>query len=197
MGEWTPIINDKYLKKRVEDKIYEILQVVKTTNSDNIGLINGECGIILSILYYSKYFNDTNIHEFASSRLEKLFDDLQGMTYVNSSYSSGVSGILSFLIHIKNNNILNIDRSIIDNLHDTYISIVLAHIEKCDYDFLHGFIGLAMPFMLLPNNKIIETIVEKLDREKLESKPGHFYWISKKKEIKVENNRSQLLLRYS
>lgn len=115
--------------------------------SQNWGLYNGNCGIVLFLFYYAKYTKDYKYAELAESLLVKLLDN----SFHNislSSFSGGLSGVLYFFEFLREHDFVDIDVSEYkDDIEQYLVTYMQREIKKGQYDFMHGAIGIGLYFL--------------------------------------------------
>ncbi|MCD8044440.1 MAG: hypothetical protein LUH10_15450 [Tannerellaceae bacterium] len=85
-----------------------------------IGLYNGEAGILLFLLYYTKYRPVPEVIHTAECLIDNLLEKIEDRIHFHS-YCSGLSSVLYLFEHLKENNILDIDLSDTQILLEDYL----------------------------------------------------------------------------
>lgn len=127
----------------------------------SLGLYNGDFGTLLFMFHYSN-FSKKKIHKKLTIKYcEDLLKRI-GDVPVLHTFCSGLSGILYLFEFLKENNFIDIDISEAENyLQNLLIDEMRKDIQNCNYDFMHGAIGVGLYF--LKANKKSEVIQEIVD----------------------------------
>ena len=151
------------MKNLVETKLNLIVKCIQNkieefdliTNYNLSGLLNGDFGIILFLLYNAHYFEKSKDKDLIDKFIIKRLNNIGNNKLY--SFSSGISGILYLFDFLKEKELLNIDISEIQNpLHNYIIQGMKVDMEKNSYDYLHGPLGVALYFLKINscNNEI-------------------------------------------
>lgn len=159
---------------QITQKIHEIANVIfhdmetGKLNLNNSGLFSGQMGIIIFCKHYLRCFPDLSYEAVLNSYLDSFFDRLSsGMDIY--TYDSGLIGILGGLEYLKNENLLDIDYSEIENAYkDLLQQFSLWNIRNMNYDYLHGGLGVLSYFSndIDYANQAIQTLDETSVKER-------------------------------
>lgn len=181
---WTPLINCKsdkeeyvIIRKKIDD-IYESIIKFKCTNS--FGLLAGDCGCILFLYYYYKLTNSDKTLSIIQDKVDLIIQNVASLD--NSSYCNGYSGICWLIRFMTNEDIINVSN--VDNeLHeiDQYIyRYIKRGVEKKDYDFLHGTLGMTYYFGTQDNKNgedALTVFLNSLNENKIVNVDGSIKWL--------------------
>jgi hypothetical protein len=143
---WKSVLEDDSNLKSV---LFEIAQIIKDSkkHDEKIGLLTGKFGLIVFLLYYDKYINQTISHKKVQDQLSEIFYEINkgGST---TTFCDGIAGISWGLSHLVKNEFINFDfedfySQISACLHQSMYYYVK---EEGYFDFLHGAIGIGMLF---------------------------------------------------
>lgn len=150
------------IKKKLEEIAECICNKIQNEKIINMGgLYDGEFGILLFLVHYSRFSNNPKVHslteKFAEDLLEKLGTDIK-----KYSFCGGLAGILYLFEFFKERKFIEIDVDNVENVFDNF----LIHAEKRDikrgyYDFLHGALGVGFYFLKKSRNQ--QPIIDLID----------------------------------
>ncbi len=144
--KWEKIL-DNNLNYKADNKIEEIAESLLNNKitSPNI-LIEGIWSEIIFLFYYSKYKQSQKHYDIAINLLEDSIEKTNNsMPYY--SFSKGLSGIGFALLLLEEE---YIEPSFSDSYHDLddrLYPIMMEQINKGDYDFLHGAMGVGLYYL--------------------------------------------------
>jgi lantibiotic modifying enzyme len=139
---WNKIIKSKDLILKIEKKINEISYSLDNYNDPNCSLFIGQSGVVLFMVYYSRYKQNLNKSE---ENVQALFDYF--LQPNNFNYSYGMAGILHSLYHLENEDFFDFGTNIKDFDYSIFSQFISN--EKT-LDFLHGSTGVV--YSLLEQN---------------------------------------------
>lgn len=158
-------MNNIMIKSIVELKINLIAECVlekshKGTMAD-FGLYSGQFGILLFLLYYSKYTQDKKYVSFTEKYAEELL--LQCMEKEKRhTFCSGFSGILYLFEFLREKEIIDLDINEVRPMLENYIVLNMRYdMQQKYYDFMHGALGVGLYFLKRRTNQ--EYIYELID----------------------------------
>lgn len=180
---WTPLIdlNDKIRYNAIKDKIDLIYITIKRFESkESKGLLAGDCGCLLFLYYYYRLTHKKEALLILQSRVEKISQNIVRIR--NGSFCNGYAGICWLLRFFANEGI--IDSSDMDDLLqevDICINqLIVYELQKKDFDFLHGSLGMAYYFSTQNNNngnEAITTFLNVLYENKINNTDGSIKWL--------------------
>ena len=149
------------IKQKVDSIAECIFAKIQKQEEKFFGLYNGEFGILLFLFYYSRYSkNKTHIllTEKYAERLLELFIEKEKM----HTFCSGFSGILYLFEFLRENDIIDLDISGIQQILEKYIVARMRQdIKQQNFDFMHGAIGVGLYFLKRKTNpEYIHELVE-------------------------------------
>lgn len=174
------------MKSKINCKLEEIAKCIfERTETHHyklpIGLYNGEFGILLFMLYYSrsskikKYIQITT--KYCETLLQRLGSELRLHTFCG-----GLAGILYLFEFLKENEFIEIDISEVKASFEEYLIRKMRNdILSNHYDFMHGAIGVGLYFLKGETNKeIIQELINfLLTTSEVDSPSGGIKWKSK------------------
>ena len=181
---WKSLINKKNNKKEyiaIRKKIDDIYNVIINFNCTNsIGLLGGDCGSLLFLYYYYKLTKNESILLIIQNKLDLIIQNITSLE--NASYCNGYSGICWLVRFMVNEGVVNVS-DIDEELYniDQYITEYIKRgLQRNDYDFLHGTLGMTYYFVT-QNNKngdfIVEKFLESLEHSKIVNDDGSAKWL--------------------
>jgi lantibiotic modifying enzyme len=177
---WKAISRDT--ASDVEFMLKEISEIIiNRTETNEIGLINGDSGIATFFYYYYKYTGDKLYQKYANDIYCKDFGRVcDGYNY--PTYADGVCGILSTLGIIEDGLSGYIDE-------EEYVFPIEGYLKRnlelcCSnnyYDFLHGGLGYGIYFLSNPlrNKNIHKYLLNELKKSGIETHNGGIAWMHK------------------
>ncbi|GEM66220.1 hypothetical protein SF1_42020 [Sphingobacterium faecium NBRC 15299] len=137
-----------------------LLSLKERKYSEGKGLYDGDIGISLFLIQYLEY-NAENIDE-VEAIIGDLITRFMG-SFDSYSFCSGLSGVLYLFEILKEQNLLEIDTNDIIEQLDKYLSNNLqSELEKRNYDFMHGALGVGLFYLKIGKIEEIQKIVNYL-----------------------------------
>lgn len=146
---------------QIAECIYNKINLCQKDN--NLGLYNGEFGILLFLYHYSKYTQNPKYISLVETYTEELTERL--LTEINiHTYCSGLSGILYLFEYLKKNDFIDIDTDDAQTTFEDYlIHKMRQDIARKHYDFMHGALGVGLYFLKKgTNDDAINELIEYL-----------------------------------
>jgi len=142
-----------------EDILEKILAIEKELPSETeaIGLYTGEAGKALFYSYLSKYLNTNKYDGKIEKSLLNIFEAVNNGNY-NTTFCSGLAGVIWSIEHLKQNNLLELDDTF-EDVYDALKESALSYAKKGEFDFLHGADGIV--YCLLMLNAADEAFINK------------------------------------
>lgn len=177
------------MKPKISFKLEEIAKCIfEGTETHHyklpIGLYNGEFGILLFMLYYSRFSKIKKYRRITTKYCETLLKRL-GSELRLHTFCGGLAGILYLFEFLKENQIFEIDISEVKGLFEEYLIRNMRNdILNNHYDFMHGAIGVGLYFLKSETNKeIIQELIDfLLTTSEVDSPSGGIKWKAKIKE---------------
>ncbi|MGE0078156.1 MAG: lanthionine synthetase C family protein [Bacteroidales bacterium] len=142
---WKPIINEKDINL-ILNKIYDAIKLDSLFVND-IGMLSGLAGIAQFCFYYGKYLKRDEPAEIGLNIINKIFEKIEHK-YQLPTYCSGIAGAAWSIIHLSENDFLDVDCDIVLNGIDDYLGNQMNYyIANNKYDYLHGAIGIGLYFL--------------------------------------------------
>lgn len=181
---WLPLLNETE-NRRFRFKLEEIAHIISisdTAQSGGVGLMDGECGIALFCLYYSRLTEDEKFFDLGHQALTRAFDAVN-RGFRNPSFSAGLAGLGWTLEHLALHNFLETSTNeLLAELDELMGEMLEQHLALTHFDYLHGALGMGMYFLArleggafqakLP----LESIVDNLSRHARVSHDGAASW---------------------
>ena len=162
----------------INSKIKEIVDVLCFAEDKEIGLLRGEAGNILSLLYYSFLYEDNKISLICYDRIERLLNKLNNSS-ISYTYSRGLAGIGCFFCHIKEKHLIPIeDHGFFEETDTILYKYLECNIRFDNYDFLHGYLGIAQYFLMRRKVKPIKLILKLLGESAIFEEDKSVKWKS-------------------
>lgn len=169
------------MESRITTKIHEIANVLfrdmkgGKLDSEGIGLLAGQTGIVIFCKHYLQVFPDSKKEEILDEFLETYFDKLTSEIRL-FTYCSGLTGALEGLRYLNEEGLLEVDYSDIENNYKNILqTFAITNIANGNYDYLHGGLGVVKYYYRDPLfvNQALEVL------ENVAEKHGNVYkWIS-------------------
>lgn len=140
-----------------------ILKMNRHEKMNQLGLLNGEFGILLFLFYYARYSNQQKYLTIAERYAEDLLTRLP--KEINSTtYCSGLAGILYLFDYLREKQFIDIDVCSYKTEFELSItSVMKKDLSIGNYDFIHGAIGEGLYFLNhKTNDNIINCIIDVL-----------------------------------
>lgn len=138
--------NNSILKlHEVAEKLFHDIEFNAVPKED-MGLFTGSTGIIIFCKHYEKNFPNIRNNCILKNYVNLLFEQLMsGM--VQLPFCSGLTGVLSGLRYMNEEELLSIDYSDIEENYKKYLQrFSLENIRNNNYDFFHGGLGIVKYF---------------------------------------------------
>ena len=157
------------LELDVKQKVVQIAEClfdrIQKQEAESFGLYNGEFGILLFLLYYSKYTQNEQHFSMTQDYAEKLMQQFVEKEKQHT-FCSGLSGILYLFEFLREHEIIDLDVSEIQQELDDYVVFHMRQdIQRAYYDFMHGALGVGLYFLKRKTNpEYIHEIIDYLHR---------------------------------
>lgn len=169
---------------KIKDKILEISEVLIGISRDDIsiGLYSGKTGIALFFYYLSELLNDQKYSDFSDQLMFEIIEEISNTNVTPITFSDGIAGVGWALEHLAGQKMIDIDTDDVLSEADTFLEeMMFLELEKNNYDFLHGALGIGYYFLYRKNTnakRVISKLINKLE-EISENENGGIKWISK------------------
>jgi len=135
---------------------------------DSIGLMDGLAGICLVL---SLYYRNTSDEKFLN-KLEQTLDTINKrinlLKDIESSYAHGIAGYAWLIIHLKENDLIEIN---IDNylseIDEYLLKNLLLMIQRKEYDTIHAAVGMGFYFLKRKNEEVVGRIIDGLYHDRI------------------------------
>jgi len=127
----------------------------------SFGLYSGDFGLLLFLLFYSRYSKNEKYALMAENYAEKLLEQFVAREHPHT-FCSGFSGVMYLFEFLRETRIIDLDISPIQLAVDNYIiSKMRLDIQQRYYDFMHGAMGVGLYFLKRKTNpEYIQELVD-------------------------------------
>ena len=140
------------IKQKVDQIAECLFAKIQKQENESFGLYTGGFGVLLFLLYYSRYTQNEKHALMTETYAEKLLEQFTEKEKIHT-YCSGFSGILYLFEFLRENDIIDLDVSNIQSSLDHYLLARMRQdIRKQNYDFLHGALGVGLYFLKRKTN---------------------------------------------
>ena len=147
-----------YIVKRTVQNMKQDRTIV---SNHSYGLLDGDAGILLFMLYYNQLTHDSTYKKITYNFAEKLLYNI-AKNESKFSYCSGIAGELYLFDFLKYKRIIGIDIKTIQKHSEEFLLYKLENcIQNNNYDLLHGAIGIVLYFLNKKAHK--STIIDFVD----------------------------------
>jgi lantibiotic modifying enzyme len=182
--KWEPLVDEKNAKIYLDKlaKISEVLLEKSDKVGNNIGLMGGKTGIALFFFYYANLTMEEKYVDFAHQLIGEIFDGINQEVSIHT-FAGGLAGVGWMMEHLVQNDFVDADTDeILESLDPFLHKAMIYDIEKGNYDFLHGAVGIGTYFLNRPSQKesadYLKELVDHMDKIKHEPAKGQFAWES-------------------
>lgn len=157
-------MNKEIVSQKIELIVNEILlRINECTKDKQLGILNGNFGILLFLFYYVRYSKKQSIITLVEKYAEELLMVLpKGVQHY--TFCSGLSGILYLFNFLRNHQFIDIDIGPYKAEFELYImNEMKKDFAIGNYDFMHGALGGGIYFLgQHSNKKSIDDVVNYL-----------------------------------
>jgi len=174
----------------IADCIFEKIKKTDENEKKSYGLYTGDYGVLLFLLYYSRYKKNENYAALSEKYAERLLNQL--IMVKSHTFCKGFSGILYLFEWMKENDIIYFDTVDVQSSLDKFlIKHMMKNLNQKNHDFLHGALGVGLYFVKKASNidsiqKLIDFLYKESEKD-LENQI--FKWES---EIEIETKNIQV-----
>jgi len=138
---------------------------VEKAPEDTFGLYSGEFGFLLFLLYYARYSQNEDHSILAEKYADRLLQQFAVREKLHT-FCSGHSGILYLLDCLDEDEVIGMDVSEIRPFLENYLIFRMRQdIQRQNFDFMHGAMGVGLYFLKRKTNpEYIQEIVDFLYR---------------------------------
>ena len=124
-----------------------IFAKIQNIEEESFGLYSGEFGLLLFLLYYSKYSKNKKHISLTEDYAERLLEQFVNGTRLHT-FCDGFSGILYLFEFLRENDFLDMDVNYAQPVLDNFlVSRMRQDIRQQNYDFMHGALGVGLYFL--------------------------------------------------
>src|SRR5690554_209205 len=140
------------MKHEINSKLDQIAECIFSRaiinqNNSYLGIYNGEFGLLLFMLYYSRFSKIKKYSHITIKYCESLLQRL-GSEFSQHTFCSGISGILYLFEFLKENEFIEIDISEVKASFEEHLIKSMRNDILCNnYDFMHGALGVGLYFL--------------------------------------------------
>jgi len=163
----------------IAECIFAKVQMIEEESFD-YGLYSGKFGILLFLLYYSRFSKTKKHVKITENYAKRLFEQFIIKEELHT-FCSGLSGILYLLEFLHENDFIDMDVSNAQSLLDNYlVSRMRGNIQQWNYDFMHGALGVGLYFLKKRTGlEYVRELIDFLYATALKSADNHiFKWES-------------------
>ncbi len=153
------------------------------TEDGKMGLLTGECGRALFLLYYSKHLRTDEEKLLGEKILDNVFNSFQDEKLPPATFCAGLSGIGFAVEKLSEENLISVDTEEILCDADLYLRFQLKNLLTLEsYDFLYGYTGLGLYFHSRKKDcsNSLQSIMDQLHAS-AERSNGSLKWKSRSK----------------
>ena len=155
---------NELIKQKVDaiaECIFSKIEKSSDEKEESYGLYSGEFGILLFLLYYSRYTQNETYALLSEKYAEKLFQQFITKNQIHT-FCNGISGILYLFDFLREHDFIDMDVSDSQSFLDNYLIARMRNdIQQQHYDFMHGALGVGLYFLKKKSNP--ECIQELID----------------------------------
>lgn len=159
----VPVIHST-ARKKVRIKLEEIATwlYANKDQADSFPLFTGKAGVALFLFYYHLLTGKKKHYNQAFEVLNMALDEMQTSETIISSHCNGMSGVAWCIDTLYNEGIISENATDIfgENIYDELSEAAGILLDKGNYDYLHGAIGIML--YLNDQNKNIDELTGKL-----------------------------------
>jgi len=128
---------------------------------EDFGLYSGQFGILLFLLYYSRYTQNEKHIILTENYAEKLLQHFVKKREIHT-FCSGISGILYLFEFLREKDIIDFDISKVQSiLENSIIYNMRLDMHRSQYDFMHAALGVGFYFLKRKTNtEYIQELVD-------------------------------------
>jgi len=170
------------IKQKIDLIAECIFTKVQTPEDESFdyGLYSGKFGILLFLLYYSRFSKTKKHLKITENYAERLFEQFIIKEKLHT-FCSGLSGILYLFEFLRENNFIDMDvNSVQPALNDYLVFQMRKNMSGEYFDFMHGALGVGLYFLKKRTGlEYIRELIDFLYATALKSDNNHiFKWES-------------------
>jgi len=137
---------ESLVRQKVDTIAECIFSKIQNVENHSFGLYSGEFGLLLFLMYYSKYSSKKK-NKLLENYTAKLFEQFIKKVKLHT-FCNGFSGILYLFEFLHENDFIDMDVSSTQPALDNYLVTSMRHnISVNYYDFMHGALGVGLYFL--------------------------------------------------
>jgi len=177
---------EKDLKDIMQRKLDEIAGILCDSKDkfDSPGVLAGISGLTLFMYYYSRFTGDSKYAEVGEQALERAVEMINN-GYKYHAFCSGISGLAWTCEHLEQNGFIDRDFiAVFKDMEPFLLFRMEKELEKKNYDFLQGGIGVGYYFLSKrnPNKKNNQSLYSGLQKTAIVGANDTIKWEAKKSE---------------
>lgn len=152
----------------IKELFYNINKVIiNSSDLQNDGILSGNCGLVLYLIYASHLSDDQNLNEKATLLLDNVLVRFQNgqSSFMGYSLASGITGLGILLTILVDDELIDFDLSDLDSIDDYIFTKSMEDIKSKNIDFLHQSMGAVYYFTLRSTDTKISSYLEILVEE--------------------------------
>ena len=133
------------MEKKIIEKIEQINNCILLSKIDNnklLSISSGEIGKLMYTYNYSQKFKNDEFNEFSTNTLSFIFDNINEIADIRTSFIDGISGFYWFM-SFYNKKYFDLDASFFNDIDSIQILVnsFNNNLSQNNYDYLHGAFG--------------------------------------------------------
>jgi len=170
---------DRYLffqLNKKQEKIGEFLLNCDLDDINNVGIMGGLSGVVLTLSLYYRNTSDERFLDKLDQTIQLINKKIIAGRDIVSSYAQGIAGYAWLIIYLKENQVIDVDiNDYLSEFDDFLFRKLILMLEEKQYDSLHGAIGVGTYFLKRENIEATEQVIDRLynDRKNIS---GYAIW---------------------
>jgi lantibiotic modifying enzyme len=163
-------------------RLQEIRKALATVDDDQPNLLGGAPGLALFHFYLGRATGDDSLAERGMDLISRASDTLE-KGFNSTTFASGLAGLGWSITHLARQGFFEADvAEILIDLTEPLQQSMMEYIQRGEYDYLHGALGIALYFLersdLPETPAILLALVEELARQAQTDVHGGLKWES-------------------
>jgi hypothetical protein len=159
----------------LSSRIHDLIGIIDRKEITDDTLARGRSAIAASYFYYADCFDKPEFAEKGVALIQQIFSNLEEnneQSFKGYDFYSGLTGMLSLLVTLHNNQLLDIDFADLEHLDDLVYKWAMTELDESNIDFFYGATGALSYFKQrkdLPSGyttKLVEKLLSLFDTER-------------------------------
>jgi lantibiotic modifying enzyme len=169
-------------QQKLEALITRTAGLIKATPFIDDSLAYGKTGVALLYFYSARQFNDENLAGKGLELIEEVIGNIGADTdqsIKTPDFFSGITGLLSVLSNLRQNELLETSRVDFASLDETVFNWTRTQLEENNIDFFYGATGFLHYLSGLEKDETVDGYIDTLTTQLLSrfSEPGNIFGI--------------------